>query len=75
MLFRSIRLTFAGVPEAEVRAMLADNAARVYGFDLALLEPLAARFGPRVGDVQAGLDAVPAEAASMAFRPHAPANV
>ena len=59
----AIRLTFAGVPEAEVRAMLAENAARVYGFDLALLEPLAARFGPRVGDVQAGLDAIPAEAA------------
>ena len=44
----AIRLTFAGVPEPEVRAMLGENAARVYGFDLAELEPLAAQLGPRV---------------------------
>jgi hypothetical protein len=71
----AIRLTFAGLPEPEVRAMLGENAARVYGFDLAALEPLAARCGPRVAEVQAGLDAIPEGAASMAFRPHAPANV
>jgi hypothetical protein len=55
--------------------MLGENAARVYGFDLAELEPLAARVGPRVADVAAGLDAVPADATSMAFRDVAPANV
>jgi predicted TIM-barrel fold metal-dependent hydrolase len=71
----AIRLTFSGVPEAEVRAMLGENAARVYGFDLSRLEPLAARFGPAVAEVAAGLDAIPEGAASMAFRPHAPANV
>jgi hypothetical protein len=71
----AIRLTFAGVPETEVRAMLGGNAARVYDFDLAALEPLASRFGPRVDEVHAGLDAIPEDAASMAFRPHAPANV
>jgi hypothetical protein len=71
----AIRLSFAGVPESEVRAMLGENAARVYGFDLAELEPLAARLGPRVADVTAGLDAIPADATSMAFRDVAPANV
>ena len=42
-----IRKTFAGVPRAEVEAMLAGNAARIYGFDLEALAPLAARVGPR----------------------------
>lgn len=71
----AIRMTFAGVPEAEVRAMLGENAARVYGFDLDQLNPLAEQFGPRVDAVMAGLDAIPEGAASMAFREHAPANV
>jgi len=71
----AIRMTFGGVPEAEVRAMLGENAAAVYGFDLDELAPLAERFGPRVDDVMAGLDVVPDGAASMAFREHAPANV
>jgi predicted TIM-barrel fold metal-dependent hydrolase len=71
----AIRMTFAGVPEPEVRAMLGENAAAVYGFDLERLAPLAERFGPRVDDVMAGLDVVPEGAASMAFREHAPANV
>jgi predicted TIM-barrel fold metal-dependent hydrolase len=71
----AIRMTFGGVPEPEVRAMLGENAAAVYGFDLDELAPLAERFGPRVDDVMAGLDVVPDGAASMAFREHAPANV
>ena len=68
-------MTFAGVPEPEVRAMLGGNAAAVYGFDVARLAPLAEQFGPTVDEVAAGLDAVPEGAASMAFREHAPANV
>ena len=71
----AIRMTFAGVPEPEVRAMLGENAAEVYGFDLERLAPLAERFGPSVDEVMAGLDVVPEGAASMAFREHAPANV
>jgi predicted TIM-barrel fold metal-dependent hydrolase len=71
----AIRMTFGGLPEAEVRAMLGENAAAVYGFDLEELAPLAERFGPRVDDVMEGLDVVPDGAASMAFREHAPANV
>jgi hypothetical protein len=68
-------MTFAGVPEPEVRAMLGENAAEVYGFDLQRLAPLAQRIGPRVDEVMAGLDAVPEGAASMAFRDHATTNV
>ncbi len=71
----AIRMTFAGVPETEVRAMLGGNAAAVYGFDLEYLDGLAARVGPTVDEVRAGLDAIPEGAASLAFLDHAPANV
>jgi hypothetical protein len=71
----AIRLTFGGVPEGEVRAMLGTNAAEVYGFDVEFLAPLAERFGPTVAEVMGGLDEIPAGAESMAFRNHAPANV
>ena len=71
----SIRLTFAGVPEDEVTAMLGGNAARVYGFDLDKLAPLAARCGPEVDAVAAGLDRVPEGAQSLAFRQSVISNV
>ena len=64
----AIRRTFAGVPEPEVRAMLGGNAARTYGFDLDVLQPLADQFGPSVDEVAAGLDAIPDGAQSFAFR-------
>lgn len=59
-----LRLAFAGVPEAEVRAMVGGNAARVYGFDLDALAPLAARFGPTPAEVDEALpaDDIPDEA-------------
>jgi predicted TIM-barrel fold metal-dependent hydrolase len=37
---------FQGVPEPELSRMLGGNAARVYGFDVAALTPLAERIGP-----------------------------
>jgi hypothetical protein len=40
-----------GVPESEVRAMLAQNAARAYGLDLERLRPVADRVGPQVGQL------------------------
>jgi predicted TIM-barrel fold metal-dependent hydrolase len=70
-----IRRTFAGVDPEDVRAMLGATAAAVYGFDLARLEGLAARFGPTVEEVDAGLDVVPAGATSLAFRDSPPMNV
>lgn len=41
-----LRIAMAGVAEDDARAILGLNAARVYGFDLDALEPLAARIGP-----------------------------
>ncbi|MBX3285442.1 MAG: amidohydrolase family protein [Acidimicrobiales bacterium] len=59
-----LRLAFADVPEDEVRAMVGGNAARVYGFDLDALAPLAERHGPRPAEVAAPLlpDEIPDEA-------------
>jgi len=71
----AIARTFADVDPSEVQMMLAGNAARVYGFDLETLAPLAAEHGPRVADVAAGLDAVPAGATSLAFQPRVTTNV
>jgi predicted TIM-barrel fold metal-dependent hydrolase len=73
----AIRLTFGGIDPVEVRAMLGETAAHVYGFDLSVLEPLAAQFGPTVDEVMAGLtlDEVPTGATSLAFRPRATLNV
>jgi predicted TIM-barrel fold metal-dependent hydrolase len=61
---RHLRLAFAGVPEHEVRAMVGANAARVYGFDLDALAPLAAQFGPTPAEVAEPLapDEIPDEA-------------
>jgi hypothetical protein len=61
---RHLRLAFAGVDPAEVRAMVGGNAARVYGFDLDALAPVAARVGPTVAEVARPLapDEIPPEA-------------
>jgi hypothetical protein len=50
-----MRAAFAGVDPVEVQAMLGDNAARCYGFDLAALRPIADEIGPRVADVEVTL--------------------
>jgi len=44
----ALRTTFVGVPEGELRAMLGENAMRIYGFAPALLAPHAERVGPSV---------------------------
>jgi hypothetical protein len=41
-----LRLSFAGIDPVEVQAMVAGNAARLYGFDLGALGPVGARIGP-----------------------------
>lgn len=63
----SLRRTFAGWSEADLRAVLGTNAAKVYGFDLDALAPLAAAVGPTVDEVATPLGAVPADATSPAF--------
>ena len=70
-----IRKTYAGIDPAEVQAMLAGNAARIYGFDLETLAPLAAAHGPSVAEVTGGLDVVPPGATSLAFRENMTVNV
>jgi len=63
----SLRRTFAGWSEADLRQVLAGTAASVYGFDLDLLAPIAAEVGPTVAEVATPLDAVPADATSPSF--------
>jgi predicted TIM-barrel fold metal-dependent hydrolase len=64
----AISNTFAGVDTDEVTLMLGGTAAHVYGFDLEALAPLAAKYGPRVDEVSAGLDQLP-DSTSLAFEP------
>ena len=63
----ALRNTFADVPIDEVAAMVGENAARFYGFDLDALAPIAARVGPTVDEIAVPLDEVPADAYSVAF--------
>ncbi len=61
-----LRLAFSGVPTDEVRAMVGGNAARVYGFDLDALAPLADRFGPSPAELAEPL--APADIPDEALR-------
>lgn len=70
-----IRKTFAGLDPHDVAAMLGGNAARIYGFDLDELRPLADRYGPTVDEVMGGLDRVPEGATSLAFLDRVVSNV
>jgi predicted TIM-barrel fold metal-dependent hydrolase len=63
----SLRLAFSDWDEADLRKIFSENAARVYGFDLAKLAPLAEGVGPTVTEVATPLDKAPADAASPAF--------
>jgi predicted TIM-barrel fold metal-dependent hydrolase len=51
----ALRASFSGVEHDEVKAMLGGNAARVYGFDLDALRPLADEIGPLVHEVDVPL--------------------
>ena len=63
----ALRRSFARTDPAELRQLLAGNAASVYGFDLDRLATHAERHGPTVDEVATPLDAVPADSASPAF--------
>jgi predicted TIM-barrel fold metal-dependent hydrolase len=47
----ALRANFSDVPEAEVRKMIAETAARIYGFDLKQLQQVADRIGPTVDEI------------------------
>jgi hypothetical protein len=63
----ALRWTFAGVPAGEMRMMLGVTAARVYGFDLDVLDPIAARVGPTVDEVSVPLTEPPEDSVSLGF--------
>jgi len=67
----ALRTTLHDFAVPECRALLGENAARAYGFDLAALEPLAAAIGPRVADVAQALPASNAHA-GVAFHTEDP---
>jgi predicted TIM-barrel fold metal-dependent hydrolase len=47
----AVRLLFHDIPEDKVRQMTSLNAAKVYGFDLDMLQKIADRVGPTVAEV------------------------
>ena len=67
----SLAHTYAGMEDAEVARMVGGTAADVYAFDLGQLARHAARFGPEVEMVRAGIDVIP-ETSSLAFEPRSP---
>ena len=58
----TLRQVFHDVPEPEMRAILAGNAAALYGFDLEALAPYAAQHGPTVAELSETLTELPANA-------------
>jgi predicted TIM-barrel fold metal-dependent hydrolase len=65
----SLRFTFAGVPEATVRAIVGGTAADVYGLDLGALQAIAKEIdAPTFDELSEPLEAVPAGASPFAFR-------
>jgi predicted TIM-barrel fold metal-dependent hydrolase len=54
-----LRQLFHDYPEQELRAFLSGNAAKLYGFDLDALAPLAAKHGPTVEELATPLDRLP----------------
>ncbi len=55
----TLRQVFEGAPEPEMRAILAENAAKLYGFDLDKLAPLGAAHGPTVAELAEPLTEMP----------------
>ena len=68
-----LRQLFFDWPEADIRKVLAENAADVYGFDLAALAPAAAKFGPEVDLIKQPLLELPAEPNEALLRNVVPA--
>jgi hypothetical protein len=48
----ALRKTFFDFPEHEIRAILGENAARVYGFDPKVMRTIADRIGPSIADIR-----------------------
>lgn len=63
----SLRRTFADWSPEDLQTILATNAAKVYGFDLAKLQPLAAKVGPTHAELAQPFTGMPADTRSPAF--------
>jgi predicted TIM-barrel fold metal-dependent hydrolase len=62
-----LRLAFADWDEADVRRVVTDNAARIYGFDVDALMSVAEKVGPTVDEIKVPLEDVPRDSGSPAF--------
>ena len=65
----SLRRTFAGWTPEELRVVLSENAAKVYGFDLGALAPIAAQVGPTVEELAEPLTTLPENQSPAFSRP------
>jgi hypothetical protein len=67
---QSMRMTFAGIDEADARLLIGENAARAYDVDVAALSELAARIGPRPSEIDVPLpkEEIPTDYSSLSFR-------
>ena len=63
----NMRFAMAGLPENEVRMLLGENAAALYGFDLAALRPTAEDLGITPELVREPLDKIPADSTCISF--------
>jgi predicted TIM-barrel fold metal-dependent hydrolase len=54
-----LRQVMHDLPEEEMRKILGENAAKLYGFDLEALAPLAAKYGPTVEELRVPLTELP----------------
>jgi predicted TIM-barrel fold metal-dependent hydrolase len=64
----NMRLAFSKVPENEVRMMLGENAAKLYGFDLGALRPEANQANITPELVATDLEEIPADSQCLAFQ-------
>ena len=63
----NMRFAFSEVAETEVRKMLGENAAALYGFDLEALRPTAQRLGSTPELVRQPLEEIPADSTCITF--------
>jgi len=63
----NMRFALSALPENEVRMILGENAARLYGFDLEALRPVAERLGITPDLVRQPLEEIPADSTCLAF--------
>jgi len=64
-----LRYTMAGVPTEEIRMMLGETAADLYGFDTKALIKAAETVGPTVAEIAEPIHELPTSTVSLAFDP------